>query len=136
VGQDAALPRYRTRSGWAVSIVQLTCTPNRHDGSWIRLSHHGFWVADVRDPGALASYVSLAELEEALTGRRFNESYSNHASSPVSSSSRTSQKIHRLVIGCSWATSRRCHPSTVAGRQVLSGYRASASACLGSIAVP
>ena len=44
MGQDAAFPRYRTKSGWAVKIVQLTCTPNHHDGSWIRLTHHGFFV--------------------------------------------------------------------------------------------
>jgi len=44
VGQDAAFPRYRTKTGWTVKIVQLTCTPNRRDGSWIRLTHHGFFV--------------------------------------------------------------------------------------------
>jgi hypothetical protein len=66
VGQDAALPRYRTETGWSVSIVQLTGTPNHHDGAWIRLTHHGFFVADVRSPEALEGFVSLAELEEAL----------------------------------------------------------------------
>jgi hypothetical protein len=44
VGQDAAFPRYRTKSGWAFEIVQLTFTPNHRDGSWIRLTHHGFFV--------------------------------------------------------------------------------------------
>lgn len=112
MGQDAALPRYRTRNGWAVKIVQLTCTQNHHDGSWIRLTHHGFFVADVRSPEALERYVQLADLEEALTGRRFRLSYSNHASCPSASRSRTSQKIHRLVISCRWATSSRYQPST------------------------
>ena len=67
MGQDAAFPRYRTKSGWTVKIVQLTCTPNHHDGSWIRLTNHGYFVADVRSPGALESYFPLADLEEALT---------------------------------------------------------------------
>src|SRR5215813_575749 len=120
VGQGAAFSRYRTKSGWAVEVVQLTGTPNHHDGSWIRLTHHGFFVADVRSPEALESYFPLADLEEALTGRRFKPSYSNHACSPSPSRSRTSQKTHRLVVGCRRATSRRCQPSTVAGRQAPS----------------
>ena len=118
--QDAAFPRYRTKSGWAVKIVQLTCTPNHHDGSWIRLTHHGFFVADVRSPEALESYFPLADLEEALTARRFKLSCSNHASSPSHRRSRTSQKIHRLVTGWRWATSSRYQPSTLAGLQLPS----------------
>ena len=120
VGQDAAFPRYRTKSGWTVKIVQLTCTPNHHDGSWIRLTHHGLFVADVRSREALESYLPLADLEEALTGRRFRLSYSNHASSPSPSRSRTSQKTHWLVTGCLRATPSRYQPSTVAGPQVPS----------------
>ena len=120
MGQDAAFPRYRTKTGWAVKIVQLTCTPNHHDGSWIRLTHHGFFVADVRSPEALESYFPLADLEEALTGRKFRLSYSNHASSPSPSRSRTSQKTHWLVTGCLRATPSRCQPSTAAGRHLAS----------------
>jgi hypothetical protein len=120
VGQDAAFPRYRTKSGRAVEIVQLTCTPNHRDGSWIRLTHHGFFVADVRSAEALESYFPLAGLEEALTGRRFRLSYSNHACSPSRSRSRTSQKIHRLVIGCWRVTSSRYQPGTAAGRPLPS----------------
>jgi hypothetical protein len=122
VGQDAGLPRYRTKSGWVVKIVQLTCTPNHDDSSWIRLTHHGFFVdriiTDVRSLEAMESYFLLADLKEALTGRRFELSCSNHACSPSPSRSRTSQKIHRFVIGCRWATSSRYQLSTVAGRQV------------------
>jgi hypothetical protein len=110
--------------------------PNHHDGSWIRLTHHGFFVADVRSPEALESYFRLSDLEEALTARRFKLSYSNHAPSPSPSRSRTSQKIHRLVTGCLRATSSRYQPSTLAGLQLPSASSSSASVRLGSITVP
>jgi hypothetical protein len=57
-----AADRYHTRSGWAVEVIQLTGTPNQHDGAWIRLTHHGFHVADVRDPAELERWIALAEL--------------------------------------------------------------------------
>src|SRR5262249_53506709 len=105
VGQDAAFPRYRTKSGRGGGVVEVAGTPHHHDGSWIRLTHHGFLV-DLRSVQALGSYFPLADLEEALTltGRRLRLSYSNQASLPSPSRSRTSQKIHRLVTGCLRAT--------------------------------
>lgn len=113
--------RYRTSDGyWSVEVVRLTGTPNNHDGEWIRVRNLGFFVADVRSVVELESYVSLAELEDSLTGLRLSESYSNQHFSPPGNCSRTSQKIHRWVTGCRWATSRRCQPSTATGRQVLS----------------
>lgn len=59
-------------------------------------------------------------------GLRLSESNSNQALWPVSSCRRTSQKIHRWVIGYRRATSRRCQPSTIAGLHCRSAYRTSA----------
>jgi len=57
---------YKTEDGWSVEVVNLTCTPNKHDGEWIRVRHFGWYVADLRSVEALESYVALTELEEAL----------------------------------------------------------------------
>jgi len=59
--------RWTAAGGWAVEIVTLSGTPNHRDGAWIRLTHHGIWVTDVRTPGELAEFVNLAELREALS---------------------------------------------------------------------
>src|SRR5262249_35163427 len=57
------MPRYRTRDGrYTVETVQLTGTPDRHDGEWIRVRFCGFCLADVRTVADLESYVVLAEL--------------------------------------------------------------------------
>ena len=48
-------------------------------------------------------------------GLRLSESNSNHASSPLSRRRRTSQKIHRSVTACRWATSRRCLWGSITG---------------------
>jgi hypothetical protein len=58
--------RYRTRDGWWVEIVQLTCTPDHHDGQWLRIRYCGYYVHDARDITELKRYVRLAELEEAF----------------------------------------------------------------------
>jgi hypothetical protein len=36
--------RYRAPGGWTVEVVELVGTPDRHDGTWIRLRLHGFFV--------------------------------------------------------------------------------------------
>jgi hypothetical protein len=64
-------------------------------------------------------------------GLRLSESNSNDASSPLSRRRCTSQKIHRSVTACRWATSRRCQPSTVTGPHRRSAQRTSASTCRG-----
>jgi hypothetical protein len=48
-------------------VVHLTDTGN-HDGQWLRVRYHGYYVADVRSVLELESYFPLADLEEALTG--------------------------------------------------------------------
>jgi hypothetical protein len=54
--QYVAMPDlYRAPGGWHVSIVTLTCTPDRHDGSWIRISRYGTWVADIRSIAELGT---------------------------------------------------------------------------------
>jgi hypothetical protein len=57
------MTRYRTSDGsFSVEIVQLTCTPDHHDGEWLRLRHHGYYLVDVRRVSELEDYVSLADL--------------------------------------------------------------------------
>jgi hypothetical protein len=55
--------RYRTPSGYAVEAITLSGTPDHHDGEWLRVSFHGFHVADVRTVAELAQWFPLAELE-------------------------------------------------------------------------
>ena len=62
--------RYRTSDGWSVEVVRLACTPDRHDGEWLRIRHLGWYIRDTRSIAELEQYVSLADLEEyALAGR-------------------------------------------------------------------
>jgi len=49
-----------------VEVVCLTGTPDRHDGTWIRVTHYGSWVADVRSVAELERYFPVASLEETL----------------------------------------------------------------------
>jgi hypothetical protein len=117
--QDGSMAvQYRTADGcWSVEVVRLTGTPNKHDGEWLRVRQHGFFVADLRTVEALEDCVSLAELEDVLTGLRLRLSNSNQPSSPPGSCKWTSQKTQTSVRGCLRATSRRCKASTVAGCQ-------------------
>lgn len=56
--------RWTAAGGWEVEVVELSVTTGRRrDGAWIRLTHRGFHVADVRDPAELERWVSLADLE-------------------------------------------------------------------------
>jgi hypothetical protein len=52
-----------TDDGWSVETVILTCTPNRHDGEWLRIRYCGYFVHDARTISELERYVSLAELQ-------------------------------------------------------------------------
>jgi len=49
---------------WAVEVIRLTGTPDRHDGEWLRVRYYGWFVADVRAVEHLAEYFDLAELAE------------------------------------------------------------------------
>jgi hypothetical protein len=61
--------RYRTKDGWSVEIVRLVCTPDHHDGEWLRICYFGYHVRDVRSVSELERYFPLADLEpEALAG--------------------------------------------------------------------
>jgi hypothetical protein len=64
-------PTYRTRDGYTVEVVQLSDTSGNHDGEWLRVSYHGYHVADVRSVAELERYFPLGELEaDALAPRR------------------------------------------------------------------
>src|SRR5690242_4393861 len=57
------MPRYRTRDGrYTVETVQLTGTPDRHDGEWIRVRYCGFCLVDLRSIADLERYVALTDL--------------------------------------------------------------------------
>ena len=58
--------RYRTKDGWSVEVVNLACTPNHHDGEWLRVRNYGYFVADLQSVDALEDYVPLSALEDAL----------------------------------------------------------------------
>ncbi|MGH3401892.1 MAG: hypothetical protein ACRDRJ_05120 [Streptosporangiaceae bacterium] len=56
--------QWRTADGeWTVEHVVLSCTPNHHDGQWLRVRYHGYYVEDVRSPAELSEHVPLTELE-------------------------------------------------------------------------
>jgi hypothetical protein len=46
-----------------VQIVRLEGTPDHHDETWIRLTQHGWWTADIGSVAELAQWFPLAELE-------------------------------------------------------------------------
>jgi hypothetical protein len=54
--------RYRTADGWSVEVVNLTGTPDRHDGQWLRICYCNYWV-DVRSIAELEQWFPLADLE-------------------------------------------------------------------------
>ena len=66
--QDGRVTKYKTKNGYSVEVVQLADTGN-HDGQWLRVRYHGYYVADVRSVLELETYFPLADLEEALTGK-------------------------------------------------------------------
>jgi hypothetical protein len=55
--------RYRTPGGYTVDVITLSGTPDHHDGEWLRVSFHGFHIADVRTVAELERWFPLAELE-------------------------------------------------------------------------
>jgi hypothetical protein len=55
--------RYRTASGWTVEVVELRATPDKHDGTWLKVSRHGFFVALVRTVTELERWFPLADLK-------------------------------------------------------------------------
>jgi hypothetical protein len=55
--------RYHTKDGWSVQVVSLTGTPDHHDGTWLRVTYFGSFVADVKTPEELTRYFPLSELE-------------------------------------------------------------------------
>ena len=63
--QHIAMPdSYRAPGGWRVQVVSLENTPDRHDGTWLRITQYGSWTADVRTPGEVAAFVPLEQLDE------------------------------------------------------------------------
>jgi hypothetical protein len=55
--------RWRPHGGWAVQIVHLEGAPDHRDGTWIRVTQYGSWVADVRSVAELKRYFPLASME-------------------------------------------------------------------------
>ena len=55
--------RHCTADGWSVEAVNLTGTPDLHDGQWLRVCYCGYWVADVRSIAELEKWFPLADLE-------------------------------------------------------------------------
>jgi len=52
--------RYRTPDGWAVEVVQMTGTSDRHDGESFRVSYCGYHVGYARSVEELQRWVPLA----------------------------------------------------------------------------
>jgi hypothetical protein len=64
LGHDRSMPdRYCAPGDWVVQVVELSGTPDRHDGTWIRITRYGTWVADLRSVADIERYVALADLE-------------------------------------------------------------------------
>jgi hypothetical protein len=55
--------RYRTPDGYTVEAITLSGTPDNRDGQWLRVSLHGFHVADVRTVAELEQWFVLGDLE-------------------------------------------------------------------------
>ena len=58
--------RWCTRDGWAVEVIQMTATPDRHAGESFRVTHHGYWIGYARSVPELECWIELADLEDAL----------------------------------------------------------------------
>jgi hypothetical protein len=50
--------RYRTPGGWTVEVVQLAI------GERLRIRHHGYYVADVRNVADLGTWIPAVELAQ------------------------------------------------------------------------
>jgi hypothetical protein len=46
-----------------VGVVHLTGTTDKRDGERLRVSYHGWWVADVRSVAELEQWFPVADLE-------------------------------------------------------------------------
>jgi hypothetical protein len=49
--------RYHTPGGWTVEVVQLA------EGERLRIRHHGYYIADVRNPANLEHWIPQDQLE-------------------------------------------------------------------------
>ncbi len=77
--------RYRTKDGWSVEAVRLTCTPDHHDGEWLRIRYRGYFVHDAKSVSDLERYFLLSELDaEALAGAVWMEGHILSASTQPS----------------------------------------------------
>jgi hypothetical protein len=51
---------------WVVMLIELTNTGNGLDGTWLRVSHRGFYVGEARDWAGVAGLgVDIGNLREA-----------------------------------------------------------------------
>jgi hypothetical protein len=58
--------RFRSADGqWTIDAIRLSLTGTGRDGEQLRISHLGFFIAEVRSVDELRRYVELAELHEA-----------------------------------------------------------------------
>src|SRR5215471_3010319 len=58
---------WRTADAWAVEVIDMTATPDRHDGESFRVSHHGYWVGYAQSVPELERWIDLRDLEDALS---------------------------------------------------------------------
>jgi hypothetical protein len=54
---------YRASGGWRVRVVTLVGTPDRRDGTWLRVTQFGAWTADVGSVAELERFFPLSDLE-------------------------------------------------------------------------
>jgi hypothetical protein len=62
--------RWCTADGWGVEVVQMTATPDQHDGESFRVSYCGYHIGYARSVPELQRWIELADLQEALIQAR------------------------------------------------------------------
>jgi len=54
---------------WRVDVIRLSCTGDHRDGEVFRISHDGYFIAEVKTVAELSRYLDLSALEESLLTR-------------------------------------------------------------------
>jgi hypothetical protein len=94
--------RWRPHGGWAVQIVHLEGAPDHRDGTWIRVTQYGSWVADVRSVAELKRYFPLASMETlGLASHAAIDRVPGSAGQPGGLGGAEQIVEHRLITSCS-----------------------------------
>jgi hypothetical protein len=88
--------RWCTRDGWSVEVIQVTATPDLHDGESFRVCHHGYHVGYARSIVELEQWIDLADLEEALS-RALSRAAAGDATAPKRSAW---SRVRRSTVIC------------------------------------